>query len=133
MDISSLVHGFLKSEHGQQAASALGDQGFDDSQVRDILHHSVHAGAKHVEEHHKASGGLLGEHAGLSFFAAFASGIIKGDGVVGALEDGMAGVVLGRITEALQEKMGLDSTAADAAAAATAPYVVAFLKEHLGI
>jgi hypothetical protein len=133
MDIASLVKNFLGSEHGEAAKASLGEQGFGDDQVNDILHHSVHAGATHVEEHHQTGGGFLGQHAGLSFFAAFASGIIKGDGVVGALEDGVAGVVVGRIAEALQEKMGLDSSAANAAAAATAPYVMAFLKQHLGI
>ena len=64
--------------------------------------------------------------------AAFASGLVHGDGILGSLEDGAAGVVIGRITESLTGKMGIDSAAADAAAAATAPYVVAFLREHIG-
>jgi hypothetical protein len=132
MDIAHLVRSFMSSEHGQQAAAALADQGFDQGQVQQILHHSVHAGAQHVEQAHKDSG-LLGEHAGMSFFAAFASGLIRGDGVMGSLEDGAAGVVIGRITEALTAQMGLDSGLADAAAAATAPYVMAFLKQHLGL
>ncbi|MFO0757287.1 MAG: hypothetical protein U0359_12400 [Byssovorax sp.] len=130
MNIAALVQQFLGSEHGQAAVGALNDQGLGD-QANDILHHSVHAGAAHVEDHHK-SRGLFGDHAGMSFFAAFASGIVKGDGVLGALEDGVAGVVVGRIAEALQDKMGMDSTAANAAAAATAPYVMSFLKQHLG-
>jgi hypothetical protein len=33
----------------------------------------------------------------------------------------------------LTAHMGIDSAAADAAAAATAPYVLAFLREHLGV
>jgi hypothetical protein len=132
MDIAHLVRTFMSSEHGQQAAAALMNQGFDQGQVQQILHHSVHAGAQHVEQAHRDNGGLLGEHAGMSFFAAFASGLIRGDGVMGSLEDGAAGVVIGRITEALTAQMGFDSGLADAAAAATAPYVMAFLKQHLG-
>ena len=133
MDIESLVQKFLSSVHGQSAASALSAQGIDDGQVQDILGHAARAGAAHVEQAHKDNGGLLGEHAGMSFFAAFASGIVKGDGVMGALEDGAGGVIFGRITESLTAKMGLDSTTADAAAAATAPYVMSFLKEELGL
>jgi hypothetical protein len=132
MDIATLAKNFIGSEHGQQAAGALADAGFGADQVEQILTHATHAGAAHVEQHHQDSGGLLGHHAGMSFFAAFASGIIKGDGVIGSLEDGAAGVVIGRITEALTAQLGLDSTMADAAAAATAPYVMAFLKSHIG-
>jgi hypothetical protein len=133
MDIASLVQKFLQSSHGQQASSSLSQAGFDDAQVQDILSHAATAGAEHVEASHAESGGILGHHAGASFFAAFAAGIVKGDGLVGALEDGALGVVIGRITEALTARLGMDSAAADAAAAATAPYVMAFLKEHIGI
>jgi hypothetical protein len=133
MNISSLVEKFISSVHGQNAAAALSSAGIDDSQVQDILGHAARAGVAHVEQAHKDNGGILGEHAGMSFFAAFASGIIKGDGVMGSLEDGAGGVVIARITEALTAKMGLDSTTADAAAAATAPYVMSFLKEELNL
>ena len=133
MDIANLVEKFLQSEHGQGAAAALEQQGFAGAQVQEILGHAARAGAAHVEQAHKDNGGILGEHAGMSFFAAFASGIIKGDGVLGSLEDGAGGVVVGRIAEALTAQMGLDSGVADAAAAATAPYVMAFLKQHLGL
>ncbi len=133
MNIHSLVQKFLDSVHGQNAAAALSAQGIDDSQVQGILKHAATAGVEHVKQAHEDSGGLLGEHAGMEFFAAFASGLIKGDGVVGSLEDGAGGVVIGRITQALTEKMGIDSSTADAAAAATAPYVMSFLKEELNL
>jgi hypothetical protein len=132
MNIQSLVQTFLQSSHGQEAAASLAQAGFGDEQVEEILSHAATAGAEHVEAHHESSG-LLGKHAGTSFFAAFAAGLVKGDGIVGALEDGVVGVVIGRITEALTERMGLDSAAADAAAAATAPFVVKYLREHLGL
>jgi hypothetical protein len=132
MDISALLNKFLASAHGQNAAAALAGQGFGDDDTQSILTHSITAGAAHVEQAHKDNGGLLGNHAGKSFFAAFASGLIKGDGVFGSLEDGAVGVVQGRIVELLTAQMGMDSAAADAAAAATAPYVLSFLREHLG-
>jgi hypothetical protein len=43
----------------------------------------------------------LGEHAGRSFLAPFASGLVKGDGMRGALGDGAEGLLSGRVTEAL--------------------------------
>ena len=132
MDIGSLVQSFMGSPHGQQAAAALTQQGFDPGQVNQILWQATSAGAQQVEQRHRDNGGLLGEHAGLSFFAAFASGLVRGDGVMGALEDGAAGVVVGRIAEALTARLGMNSGMADAAAAATAPYVVGFLRQHLG-
>jgi hypothetical protein len=133
MDIESIAQEFGGSDEGQQAAAALSQAGIDDSQVQDILGHAARAGAEHVEASHKDNGGILGNHAGMGFFAAFASGVIKGDGFMGSLEDGAAGVVIARITEALTARMGLDSTLADTAAAATAPYVMAFLKRRIGI
>jgi hypothetical protein len=111
----------------------MSQAGVSDDQAQEALAHAARAGVAHVEQAHKDNGGILGEHSGMSFFAAFASGIIKGDGVMGSLEDGMGGVVIGRIAEALQSKMGMDSSTANAAAAASAPYVMSFLKEHLGL
>jgi hypothetical protein len=129
MDISPLVTKFLESSHGQGAAAALSAQGLGGNDVQQILSHSISAGAAHVEEAHKNSG----KHTGMSFFAGFASGLIKGDGIFGSLEDGVVGVVEGRTVALLTAHMGMDSAAASAAAAATAPYVLAFLREHLHI
>jgi hypothetical protein len=131
MDFASLLTKFLESPHGQSAAAALGAQGFGADQVQQILNHSVSAGAAHVEQAHQDGGGLLGRHAGMSFFAAFASGLVKGDGIFGSLEDGAAGLIEGRIVALLTANMGMDSATAAAAAAATAPYVLSFLREHL--
>jgi hypothetical protein len=132
MDTQHIIQSFLNSSEGRGAASALEGQGFEQSQIQQILHHAARSGIEHIEQD-ASNGGILGEHAGMSFFAAFASGLLKGDGVVGSLEDGAAGIVIGRITESLTAAVGLDSGMADAAAAATAPYVMAYLKKHLGI
>ena len=128
MDIASMVKEFLGSAHGAQAAAALQNQGFSPSQTQEMLGHAAHAAGQHVEHHH----GLLGDHAGRSFFAAFAAGIIKGDGIMGALGDGMEGVIAARITESIADRMGIDSNVAETAAAAAAPFLVSFLKQKLG-
>jgi hypothetical protein len=133
MDIESMAQDFLQSDQGANASAALTQQGLGPDQVQEILAHSARAGAEHVEQAHQDNGGILGEHAGLGFFAAFAAGVVRGDGIAGSLEDGALGVVIARITEALTARMGLDSALADSAAAATAPYVMAFLEERIGL
>src|ERR1700679_2076593 len=98
MDTQQIIKSFIHSPEGRQAATALEGTGVDQSKISEILHHAARAGIEHIESD-AAKGGILGEHAGLSFFAAFASGLLKGDGVMGSLEDGAGGVVVGRIAE----------------------------------
>jgi hypothetical protein len=132
MDTQQIIHSFLHSSEGRQAEQALANTGIEQSKISQILHHSIRAGIEHIEKD-ASEGGILGKHAGMSFFAAFASGLLKGDGVMGSLEDGAGGVVVGRIAEAITASVDIDSSLVDAAAAATAPYVMAYLKKHLGI
>ena len=130
MDFSDLAQEFLGSEHGQGALSALAAQGVSNDDAQTYLTHAVAAGGEHVEAH---GAGLLGDHPGTSFFAAFAAGIVKGDGVFGALEDGAEGVLTGRIAQAIAERAGVDPGTASTIAAAATPYVRAFLKSKFGI
>ena len=67
------------------------------------------------------------------FFAAFTAGLLRGDGVMGALEDGATGVITGRVAEYLTSLAGIDGGMASTIAAAATPYVTGFLKEHLGL
>jgi hypothetical protein len=131
MDLQEIAASFLNSAQGQQALSALGDEGVGADDAQRFLGHATEAAMAHVQAQHEASG-LLGEHAGRNFFAALAAGLVKGDGVMGSLEDGAIGVVTGRITEALVEKAGLDGGTASTIAAAATPYITSFLKEKLG-
>ncbi|WER48099.1 hypothetical protein CupriaWKF_25170 [Cupriavidus sp. WKF15] len=128
MDVQQLVTEFLASEHGGQAAQALADQGISPDDARQMLGHAAEAAHAHVEEQ---SGGLLGEHAGKSFFAAFAAGLIRGDGFFQSLKEGGEGILTGRVAESLAGKMGIDPSTASTMAAAATPYLVAFLKERL--
>jgi hypothetical protein len=128
---NNVIQQFLGSPEGADAAEALRGAGVPEESIRDVLHHAARAGIEHLENDAR-EGGILGKHAGMSFFAAFASGLIQGDGLVGSLEEGALGVVVGRITEAITASVGLDSGLADAAAAATAPHVMKYLKRHIG-
>ena len=132
MDIPEIFERFMSSDSGQQAVAALQAQGISPEDAKTYLGHATQAVAEHVNDHAE-SHGILGDNPGKSFFAAFASGLVKGDGVFGALEDGAMGVVTARVTEALCDKAGVDSTTAEMIAAAATPYIASFLKQHLGI
>ncbi len=126
MDVQQLVNEFLASEHGGQAAQALADQGIGADDTQQILSQAAEAAHAHVEEQ---GGGLMGEHAGKSFFAAFAAGLVRGDGFFRSLTEGGEGVLTGRVAESLAARMGIDPATASTVAAAATPYLVAFLKE----
>lgn len=128
MDAQALFNEFIGSEHGQAAIAALGAQGISPEDATTYLSHATAAAHAHVEEQ---GAGLFGAHAGRNFFAALASGMVKGDGLVGSLKDGLEGALGGRIVEALASRAGLDPSTASAVAAAATPYISRFLHEKL--
>jgi len=129
MDAQQLISEFVASEHGAQAVQALGAQGVSEADAQQFLSHAAGAAYTHVDEQHS---GLMGEHAGRSFFSAFAAGLVRGDGFFKSLVDGGEGVISGRVAESLAARAGLDPSAASTIAAAATPYIVAFLKQKLG-
>ncbi len=129
MEVQQLVSEFLASEHGQQAAQALASQGFNADDTQQMLGEVAATAHAHAEEQ---GGGMMGEHAGKSFFAAFAAGMVRGDGFFKSLVEGGEGLLTGRVAESLAAKVGIDPATASTVAAAATPYVVAFLKEKLG-
>ncbi len=131
MDIQELAKTFMASSHGQQAMSALTAQGISEGDATAFLEHGAAAAHDHV--HGEAeSAGILGAHPGRSFFAAFAAGLVKGDSIKQSLEDGAVGVVTAKVTEVLCDKAGLDSGTASTVAATATPFLMGFLREHLG-
>lgn len=127
MDAQQLVSEFLASGHGDMATQALGGQGIGVEEAQQMLSQVAQTAHGHVEE--QSGGSLLGEHAGKSFSASFAAGLIRGDGFFKSLVDGGEGVLTGRVAESLAAKFGIDPSTAFTIAAAATPYVVAFLKE----
>lgn len=131
MDMQELADKFLSSDQGRQAMGALQEKGISPDDAMTYLTHTVAAVGQHTEEHAQ-SHGILGDHPGRSFFAAFAAGLVKGDGVMDSLEDGAAGVVTARVVEFLGDKAGLDSSTAETVAAAATPFAIDFVRHHLG-
>lgn len=128
MELQDFVSTFLSSEHGRGAIGALAGQGIDAGKAQELVTHAATAGHEHVASQ---SSGLLGDNFGKSFLAAFTAGIMKGDGLLGALGDGVEGALVGRVAEALAQRAGLDPNVAATVAAAVTPYVVSFAKSKL--
>ncbi|SAL38974.1 hypothetical protein [Caballeronia concitans] len=126
MDVQQLVSDFLSSSHGAQATQALTDQGFSPEDSQQMLSTAAETAHAHAEEQGQ---GLLGDHPGKSFFAAFAAGLVRGDGFFKSLGEGGEGVLTGRIAESIGARMGLDPGTASTVAAAATPYVISFLRE----
>ena len=108
MDAPQLVGEFLRSEHGEAASAALAQQGISAADAEQLLTHAATAAHEHVQDQHATS---TETHSGRNFFAAFAAGLVRGDGFFKSLVDG--------------------ATASTIAAAAT-PFIVGFLKQKLG-
>lgn len=128
MDVQQLVSDFLSSEHGQQALAGLSAQGIDSDSAQQYLGVAAEAAHAHTEEQ---TSGLMGDHPGKSFFAAFAAGLVHGDGFLKSLVDGGEGVISGKVAEALAARAGVDASTASTIAAAATPYLVSFLRGKL--
>jgi hypothetical protein len=121
MDAQQLVSEFLASDHGAQALDALRAQGVDDAAAQQLLGHAAEAAHAQAEEH----------HGGRNFFAAFAAGLVRGDGFLKSLVDGGEGMLTGRVAESMAARAGIDGSTASTLAAAATPFLVSFLKQRL--
>jgi hypothetical protein len=129
MDAQALLQEFIGSQAGQDAAAALSAQGLSADQVSQALEHGVTAAHAHVQEQ---GAGMLGDHMGRNIFAAFAGGLLKGDGLFGSIKDGLEGGVTGRLAEALSSKMGLPPSTISGVTAAMTPFLTSFIGKKLG-
>lgn len=121
MDAQQLVSEFLASDHGAQAMGALREQGVDDATAQQLLGHAAEAAHAQATEH----------HGGRNFFAAFAAGLVRGDGFMKSLVDGGEGMLAGRVAESMAAGAGVDGSTAATLAAAATPFLVSFLKQKL--
>ncbi|KNH06731.1 hypothetical protein BRCH_04112c [Candidatus Burkholderia brachyanthoides] len=129
MDAQQPVSEFLSSEHGAQAQQALADQGFSPEDSQQMLGTAAKTAHAHAEEQ---SEDLLGNHPGKSFFAAFAAGLVRGDGFMKSMEEGGEGIIAGRIAESTATRMGMGPGTASTVVAAT-PYVISFIIAVVGM
>lgn len=121
MDAQQLVSEFLASDQGRQALDGLKAQGLDDATAQQLLGHAAEAAHAQAEEH----------HGGRNFFAAFAAGLVRGDGFLKSLVDGGEGMLTGRVAETMASRAGVDGSTASTLAAAATPFLVSFLRQRL--
>jgi len=129
---------FTSSEHGKQAIAALAQQGIPAEQATSLIENALPAAASSFTQqtagHPEPKVGLFnlfGGHAGRDFLAGLVAGLTRGDGLVGSVEDGALGVLVGHLTEYFVEREGMDGGTAGTIAAALAPFIAHFVHEKL--
>ena len=133
-----LLSGFLGSEHGQNALGALQKQGIEGADAESLIGHATNAAAHSMHEQTKGHAdpavglfNIFGGHAGRSFIMGAIAGLMRGDGVVGAFEDGGMGMIGGHVAEVIADKAGLDPSTAATVSAAITPFIISYVHEKL--
>jgi hypothetical protein len=133
-----MLAGFATSDQGKSALSALQQQGISATDAQSFLTHAVPAAAESM--HQQTAGqaqptlglfNIFGGHAGKEFLLSAVAGLLKGDGIVGSLEDGGMGVIGGHIGEVVANRMGWDQDRAGKLAAVATPFIVSYVHSHL--
>ncbi len=129
---------FTGSMQGQNALAALQQRGFAPAAAYGLLSHAVPAA---TEAMHRATTGhqepalglfnLFGGHAGREFLTGAVAGLLRGDGVVGSLEDGGIGMISGHVAEVVAQRTGMNQSAAGEVAAVITPFIVHYAHDKL--
>lgn len=134
---AELLKEFASSEHGQNALGAL-QQNFPSLNAQQIMAAAVPAAAQAMhkvtagqEQPHVGLFNLLGGHAGKSFLAGAVAGLLRGDGIMGSLKDGVMGTLGGHIAEYLAQETGLDPAMASQVAALLTPFITHYAHDKL--
>jgi hypothetical protein len=149
---------FSSSRQGQGALQQLMGQGYTQQQATGMLQAALPAAAQAMQKaapnflsgaaqggapgaQGAAGGGLAGigqnllniggSHYAQNFLAGAVTGLLRGDGFMGAAVDGMQGVVGGHVAEVIASRFGLPSRVAGAIGAVITPWMIDFLWEKM--
>jgi len=143
----TFVQNFTQSTQGKQATEVLAKGGLSQDQITKVIAEGLPAAATALKSQvtgkavsAKAAPGeaelglfdLLGGHPGQAFLIGAVTSLVKGEGFVDAMQDGMFSVVGSHITEVIASRVGLDRQKAGWVGAALTPFVVAFVQDKLG-
>lgn len=134
---------FSSSRQGQGALQQLMGQGFSQQQASGMLQAALPAAAQAMSN--AQSGGQnpgqpgigqalmnIGDsHYAQNFLTGAVTGLLRGDGFMGAAVDGLQGVVGGHVAEVIASRFGLPSRVAGAAGAVMTPWLIDFLWEKM--
>ena len=133
-----LLSGFLASDQGKNALSALQEKGYSEADATTYLEHGVAGAAESMETQGAGNAqptvgifDLFGGHAGREFLAGAVAGIMRGDGVVASLEDGGIGLIAGHVAEVIASRTSLDAGTAGTIASVVTPFIVHYAHEKL--
>lgn len=151
--IDQLFSMFSSSRQGQGALQQLMGQGYSQQQATGMLQAALPAAAQAMA---KAGPGFLsggqgapgagaGGAQGLggallnigdsnyaqNFLAGAVTGLLRGDGFMGAAVDGLQGVVGGHVAQVIATRFGLPSRVAGAVGAVATPWMIDFLWEKM--
>lgn len=151
--IEQLFSMFSSSRQGQGAMQQLLGQGFSQQQATGMLQAALPVAAQAMTS---AQGGMFGagapgaaaaqpgqpgigqalmnigdSHYAQNFITGAVTGLLRGDGFMGAAVDGMQGVVGGHVAEVIASRFGLPSRVAGAAGAVITPWIIDFLWEKM--
>lgn len=138
-----LIQQFTGSRQGQTAMSRLSSQGFAPHQAQQFLGAAVPAAAQSF--HQAQSGGLAGARPGgpgglmdvgnshyvTNFLSGAVSGLLRGEGMMGAAVDGLQGVAGGHVAQVIASRFGLPQRVAGTVGAIVTPLVIDFLFERV--
>ncbi len=138
-----LIQQFTQSRQGQTAFSRLQAQGFSPQQSQGFLGAAVPAAAQSFYSSQSGGGagsrpggpgGLLdvgNSHYVTNFLSGAVSGLIRGQGVMGAAVDGVQGVAGGHVAQVIASRFGLPQRVAGTIGAIVTPLVIDWLWEKM--
>lgn len=135
--LGQLFQSFTQAPQGQQAIQQLSAQGFAPNQSMGFLQSAFPAAASAFQ---RARGGAAGpqgvtdvgsSHYVTNFLSAAVTGLIRGEGIVGAAVDGLQGVVGGHVAQVIATRFGLPQRVAGTIGAIVTPLMIDFLWEKV--
>jgi len=133
-----MLKGFVASSFGRDALAALQKKGIPEDEAKKFMSVAVPGAAEAMKS---ATAGhaqpevklfdLFGGHSGRSFIEGVVAGIVRGDGVVGSLEDGAMGLVGGHVAEVIASRMDVDTSKASMVASILTPFIVHYAHDKL--
>lgn len=143
----TFVQNFTQSTQGKQATDVLAKGGLSQDQITKVIAEGLPAAATALKSQVAGKGvsakgppgeaelglfDLLGGHPGQAFLIGTVTSLVKGEGFVDAMQDGMFSVIGSHISEVIASRVGLDRQKAGWVGAALTPFVVAFVQDKLG-
>lgn len=136
--LGQLFQSFTQAPQGQQAIQQLSQQGFAPAQSMGFLQSAFPAAASAFQR--ARAGGAAGpqgvtdvgsSHYVTNFLSAAVTGLIRGEGIMGAAVDGLQGVVGGHVAQVIATRFGLPQRVAGTVGAIVTPLIIDFLWDRV--